>query len=82
MELIFYKSELLVTFLQYKNGKNIIYRQWIKDGGTRFYPPRSIQALLRIYLTPGVQLNHKHHLLLYFLMDLEEILKTDKKLNI
>ncbi|XP_013393920.1 protein ELYS, partial [Lingula anatina] len=43
---------------------------WSKQGGAGLYPPKSLHALLTIYLLENISLASKHSLVAYFFLDL------------
>ncbi|XP_045471901.1 protein ELYS [Harmonia axyridis] len=60
-------------------GGERLGKDWKKDGGDGFYPPRSFQALLRTYLLDGVEVCNKHSVIIYLLLDLARILDIQYK---
>lgn len=46
------------------------FRFWKDDGGDGYYPPPSLQSLLRTYLVENVDIIHKHCLIIYLFLDL------------
>ncbi|XP_049810772.1 protein ELYS [Schistocerca nitens] len=47
---------------------------WVQDGGSGFYPPPSLQALLQTYLIDVLDTTAKHRFVIYVFLDLAETL--------
>ncbi|KAL3282176.1 hypothetical protein HHI36_005370 [Cryptolaemus montrouzieri] len=59
-------------------GGDQLERDWKNDGGDGFYPPCSLQALLRTYLIDGIEVWNKHAVVIYLFLDLAMILDSQK----
>ncbi|KAK9888484.1 hypothetical protein WA026_000735 [Henosepilachna vigintioctopunctata] len=59
-------------------GGEKLWKEWKNDGGDGFYPPISLQALLRTYLINDVEVCNKHAVVMYLLLDLTMSLDSTK----
>lgn len=68
------------AFLDQICGENDLKSQWENCGGTGLYPPRSIEAMLRVFLLPTLTYDQQCSLLWYFFLDLQLFLSEEENL--
>lgn len=56
--------------------------EWKNEQGDSFYPPPSLQAMLRILLTSGIPLENKYILFVYLFLDLNMVLEDERHCQI
>lgn len=72
---------LIDALIKEEGGGSRLTDQWEREGGSitlGMYPPPSIQSLSRIYLLSDVPMFVKHYIVIYFLMDLTNLLDSQR----
>ncbi|XP_017777706.1 PREDICTED: protein ELYS isoform X2 [Nicrophorus vespilloides] len=74
-----YQSDFLLYIDKITDiGGEALEREWKCDGGTGQYPPSSIQVLLRTYLIENIDMQLKHTIVTYLLLDLAMTLDDEQ----
>ncbi|XP_030378538.1 protein ELYS homolog [Scaptodrosophila lebanonensis] len=60
------------ALLKHRSFGEGLREHWLQNGGDGLYPPTSLKAMLYVMLTQEEQLEQKHEIILYFLLDLNE----------
>ncbi|XP_050304402.1 protein ELYS isoform X2 [Anthonomus grandis grandis] len=68
------------NMINYRGCAEVLRQQWQEDGGSGLYPPPSLQSVLRTYLLDGADLDFKHSLVTYVLLDIAKTLDQDDKI--
>lgn len=65
-------------FIEKECNSHQLRSEWKNNTGDSFYPPPSLQAMLRILLIPGISLENKYMLFVYLFLDLNMALEDER----
>ncbi|GAB0094839.1 hypothetical protein DMENIID0001_101650 [Sergentomyia squamirostris] len=67
------------TFIEKECCGSLIRTKWRRNDGNGLYPPKSLQAMISIFLLTDIPVDNKYALFMYLLLDLDMTMKDEEK---